>query len=120
MRGAREELSIKIDKTFKPIYLGGYNHKSARPGNINDNYGCYAIKAESLDWKKEDFEIDDAKWIPITEVVSLFNHPEKKTKMGVTFIEEKTYPESHLVWARNYAEKRGLSIQKLGDWNYFF
>jgi 8-oxo-dGTP pyrophosphatase MutT (NUDIX family) len=120
IRGAREELSLSIDKKFTPIYLGGYNHKNARPGSVNDNYGCYAIKATSLDWRKEDFEIDDAKWIPIKEVAALLDHPDKRTKMGVTIIEGKTYPESNLRWARNYLNKRGLEIESHGDWNFFF
>ena len=63
-REAGEEVGATLDKTFSPIYLGGWQIACARDQRINDNFGVYATRAASLALCADGIEIQHARWLP--------------------------------------------------------
>lgn len=63
-RECHEEVGIKLDAAFAPVYLGGWQKGRARDGRINDNFSVFAVRAASSDFKIDNKEIAEAMWLP--------------------------------------------------------
>ena len=112
-RETEEETAIAIDKEFGAKVCGLWNIASARPGNINDTFICYAVKATTYDFKLDMFELDGGQWFDIaflTEAYKSLTDSTMKTFNNLTsdFIVYKDTKLSicALKWLDNYLNGR--------------
>ena len=59
------QVSLSVDTSFKPLYLGGHHQPKSRDNLFNDNVSCIALRAASSSFSVDGKEISKARWFPI-------------------------------------------------------
>jgi len=117
-----EEVGLKVDDTFAPVSVGGWQMAKARDARINDNFRAFVVRAASEDFMADNNEIETARWfdttalldayrlagepspwekrtvLPPPEVAASLSLPDGKQKLGT----------NALCWLQIYSTGRGL------------
>jgi 8-oxo-dGTP pyrophosphatase MutT (NUDIX family) len=112
VREAKEEVDVDMDPSFPPLYLGGWNIKKAKYGEINDNLSCFAIKATSDVFKVDGIEITKAEWFQIEYLLSINTNVELTSSSHSSPIEHDGTRFSYVMlkWLKNYMDGNYLNI----------
>jgi 8-oxo-dGTP pyrophosphatase MutT (NUDIX family) len=100
-RECHEEVGIKLDSAFNPVYLGGWQKGRARDGKINDNFSVFAVRAASKDFKVDDKEIAEAMWLPWRELLDEWTAAGKPTADKVVTLKHPTLPQGRALVSKN-------------------
>ena len=66
----REELSARVDDSWSPFYLGGWQTGRARDELVNDNFSAFAVKLRDEQFEVDHKEIEKARffeWRPLLQ-----------------------------------------------------
>lgn len=114
-RECHEEVGIKLDSAFNPVYLGGWQKGKARDGRINDNFSVFAVRAVSREFKVDEKEISHAMWLPWKELLDEWAAAGKPAKDKVVALTHPKLPQGKalvsknmLKWLDLYREGKGM------------
>ena len=122
LREVEEEVQVKLDHSFEPKYLGGWNFTKARMNKINDNFSCYVVRAASKEFQVDEFEIHKAQWFDVSYLLSIINNSsnisgtDDLTSASLK-ADNTAFSYAGLIFLGNYVNKRYLSIRNLGNVN---
>ena len=68
-REVGEEVGLQIDPAFRPVYLGGWQQSRYGDMRINNNFGCFGVRATSEETTIDPNEIGAAKWFDVSELL---------------------------------------------------
>ena len=118
-REVNEELDVTVDKAFPIKFVGGFQIGSAREGNINDNFFCFIVKAASLDFKVDEFEIQKARWFDISYLKRVISAYRSQTRLpnvplrigdSITF-ENEPFSLNMLSWLSTFIDGKALNVE---------
>ena len=69
-REVYEEVGVKLDSAFTPVYLGGWHVAGARDRHVNDNFSTFAVRATSEAIAVDGSEIVHARWFDIKDLLA--------------------------------------------------
>lgn len=118
-REIKEELNVIADPSFPIKFVGGFQLGSAREGNINDNCFCFIVKATSLDFKVDKFEIQKAQWFDISHLKRALAAPRSQAPLtaaprrigdSITF-ENEPFSLNALIWLSTFIDGKALNVE---------
>ena len=69
----REEVGVKVDPSFAPQYLGGWQLSKARDLTTNDCFSAFALRAVSEAYALDQLEVSTARWFSLAELAQLYD-----------------------------------------------
>lgn len=128
-REVGEEVGLKVDSDFAPVYLGGWHKSFARDRLISDNFSAFALRATSEAFTTDDTEITTARWFDAAELLASWRKQGgggseyKVACLGEEFGERRDVSTSALTWLQRYVEGSGMKcttthLPKLGEQAY--
>jgi ADP-ribose pyrophosphatase YjhB (NUDIX family) len=122
-REMREEVGVaSVDRSFAPLFVGGWQYARARDFRFNDNFKCFALRAASEEIVPCQKEIHDARWFPVAGLLQSWRVAGAPTPQdGRTFTpaeadaralgvpaELSKFSNNTMVWLDTYASGRGI------------
>ncbi|CAH6419609.1 Hypothetical protein KVN_LOCUS8 [uncultured virus] len=107
-----EEVGLNIDENFEIKVIGIWNIGGRSGGKINDNNTCYLVKSKSLDFKIDEFEVEQAKWISIKELQNIIEIANQNIKSNdpanwsYVKYNNENYGYPYLLWIKNWLCKK--------------
>jgi len=71
-REASEEVDVKLDHSFAPVSVGGWQCARARDARINDNFHAFVVRAVNEELTLDDCEVSSARWFDTATLLDVY------------------------------------------------